>query len=166
MPTSQPDIDSRVRLHVLMPGDVVCAERGDRMQILLGSCITIVLTDALHSVATACHIVFHCANPTRVRTATSCAEVALARMYSMLRARGVTPESCSAYVIGGGNMFPALVSDGDVGQRNAAWAFERLYGDGIPVVLAEVGGPQYRRMTWLVGPDAPRIETVPVPKGL
>ncbi|MCU0686006.1 MAG: hypothetical protein MUF34_27800, partial [Polyangiaceae bacterium] len=48
-------------VHTLMPGDVACADRGERMETLLGSCIAIVLTDRRNTVGAMCHIV-HC-NP-------------------------------------------------------------------------------------------------------
>lgn len=46
-------------VHTLHPGDVVCAERGDRLETLLGSCVAIVLTDPRRTIGAMCHIV-HC----------------------------------------------------------------------------------------------------------
>ena len=40
--------------HVLHPGDVVCVERGERVETLLGSCVAVVLTDARRSIAAVC----------------------------------------------------------------------------------------------------------------
>ena len=45
------------KLHVLHPGDVVCAEQGEQLETLLGSCVAIVLTDPRRTVAVMCHFV-------------------------------------------------------------------------------------------------------------
>ena len=45
-----PTLEPPGPLHTLHPGDVVCAERGDRMETLLGSCVAVVLTDPRRTV--------------------------------------------------------------------------------------------------------------------
>jgi hypothetical protein len=46
-------------VYLLHPGDVVCAERGDTLETLLGSCIAVLLSDRKRTIAAMCHIV-HC----------------------------------------------------------------------------------------------------------
>ena len=41
-------------------------------------------------------------------------------------------------------------------------ALEALAHDGVPVLLADVGGTAYRRVRWTVGPDAPQVSAVAV----
>lgn len=152
-------------LHTLHPGDVVCAERGERLETLLGSCVAIVLTDRRHTVGAMCHIV-HTRQPTDGVPATGAyAEVAFDTMFELLRTRGIDPRQCLAYVYGGGNMFPghfAPTGCGHVGERNAAWVLDELERDGISVLIQDLGGCAYRRLSWTVGPDTPRVISVPV----
>lgn len=76
--------------HVLHPGDVVCVERGERVQTLLGSCVAVVLTDERRSIAAVCHLV-HAGD----------GAMAFETMDAMLSARGFNPRFCEAFVYGG-----------------------------------------------------------------
>ena len=119
---SQPDA-----VHVLHPGDVVCAERGVRLETLLGSCVAIVLTDPRRTVGVMCHVV-HSRLPAHGQQDlnTAYGEAALAAMAQRLLARGIAPALCEAFLVGGGNMFPALVGEAHVGAHNVRWALAAL----------------------------------------
>jgi chemotaxis protein CheD len=143
--------------HTLHPGDVVLAERGDTLETLLGSCVAILLTDPRRTVGAMCHVVHSGAGHT-----TTFAEPALARMVQLLRARGIVPALCEAFVYGGGNMFPALVGDRHVGTGNAAWALQALARERIAVLHQDLGGAGYRRLRWTIGPGQPQLRTTPV----
>ncbi len=149
-------------VHVLHPGDVVCAERGERLETLLGSCVAIVLTDQRRTVGVMCHIVHSRPASNAARAGAAHADVALAAMYGLLRARGLVPTQCEAYVYGGGNMFPGIFMQSHVGDDNAQWALATLAGDGVPVLLDDVGGNTYRRLAWTVGPERPQVIAVPI----
>ena len=149
-------------LHVLQPGDVVCADRGDRLETLLGSCVAIVLTDPRRTVGAMCHIVHSKPASSSARASTAHADVALATMCRLLRARGIEPTLCEAYVVGGGNMFPEIFSQSHVGDDNAQWALDALAQDGVAVLFEDVGGTSYRRLSWTVGPDLPQVIAVPI----
>lgn len=148
--------------HVLHPGDVVCADRGDQLDTLLGSCVAIILTDTRRSIAAMCHLVH--ASPCGVRSQAdgAYAEVALGMMFRLLRQRGITPGLCQAYVYGGGNMFPSQTAQADVGGNNARWALLALQDEGIPVLDQQLGANAYRRVRWTVGPQAPQVHAVQV----
>ncbi|TAK97679.1 MAG: hypothetical protein EPO09_03565 [Aquabacterium sp.] len=146
---------------VLHPGDVALGGRGDRMQTLLGSCVSIILTDPRRTIGAMCHIV-HSTQDTRHRSpSTSDASVALQTMVEMLQSRGLSASLCEAYVYGGGNMFPGLVEGTTVGDHNAQWALEALADMGVNVLSVDVGGNYYRQLHWTVGPDAPKVTAVP-----
>lgn len=145
---------------ILHPGDVVLGERGDRMQTLLGSCVSIVLTDPRRTLGTMCHIV-HSIHDTRHRNlSTSDGEVALQTMVEMLQSRGLSASLCEAYVYGGGNMFPGLVEGETVGDHNVQWALEALTDMGVKVLAVDVGGNFYRQLHWTVGTAAPQVKAV------
>jgi len=149
-------------VQILHPGDVALAGRGERLETLLGSCVAIVLTDPRRTVGAMCHIV-HSKPATAGATVTAAyADVALDRMYTLLRSRGIEPTLCEAYVYGGGNMFPALFAQGHVGDDNARWALAALAHDGVPVLFHDLGGNTYRRLSWTVGPDLPQVVAVAV----
>ena len=155
----QPDAGT---VHVLHPGDVVCADRGDRLETLLGSCVAIVLTDPRRTVGVMCHIVHSRPASSAARASGAHADVALAAMYTLLRARCIEPTQCEAYVYGGGNMFPGIFMQSHVGDDNTEWALDALADDGIPVLLNDVGGDTYRRLAWTVGPDLPQVIAIPI----
>lgn len=150
------------QIHVLHPGDVVCAVRGDRLETLLGSCISVILTDRYRSVACMCHIV-HKDRQTPGDTArTTGAHAAIEAMYERLRTRAFNPLLCEAMVYGGGNMFPHIVPGQHVGAHNADLVLARLQADGIAVIQQDTGGQAYRRLRWTVGEGMPCISAVEV----
>jgi chemotaxis protein CheD len=150
------------QIYTLHPGDVVCGERGDRLETLLGSCVAIVLTDPRRTIGAMCHIV-HAGRPIATTPANAAyADVALATMYQLLRDRGIDPTQCEAYLYGGGNMFPDMVAHGHVGERNARWVRDALAEDGVRMLAQDLGGCAYRRLSWTVGMDAPHVTSVPV----
>jgi chemotaxis protein CheD len=150
------------RVHTLHPGDVAVAERDDRLETLLGSCVAIILTDPRRTVAAMCHVV-HARLPAdgSQHGNTAFGDEAMAAMADGLIARGITPGLCEAYVVGGGNMFPDLVTEAPVGETNARWALDALARGGIAVVYQDLGGAAYRKLGWTVGPNAPDIVAVP-----
>ena len=149
-------------VQVLQPGDVALAERGERLETLLGSCVAIVLTDPRRTLGAMCHIVYSKPATSGAIASAAYADVALERMYTLLRSRGIEPRLCEAYVYGGGNMFPALFAQGHVGEDNAQWALEALAHDGVPVLFHDLGGNTYRRLSWVVGPDMPQVAAVAI----
>ena len=66
----------------------------------------------------------------------------------LLHTHGIRVPLCEAYVVGGGNMFPGIVSSPSVGDVNAQWALGTLAAQGVRVVSADVGGAVYRRLRW------------------
>jgi chemotaxis protein CheD len=90
----------------LLPGDVVLAYASDQLKTLLGSCVSVILTDPRRTVATMCHIV-HVGLPNAANQHnTAYGEVAMHDMFDRLVGVGIPPGRCHAYVYGGGNLFP------------------------------------------------------------
>jgi len=144
----------------LMPGDVADGLAGEQFKTLLGSCVSVILTDPKRTVAAMCHIV-HTSVPNAANTNnTAYGTVALAEMRKRLQRRGVTARLCEAYVYGGGNMFPQFFNERNVGSSNAHWVLEALDYEGIRVVDQCLGGNGYRKVAWTVGPTEPLVETV------
>ena len=151
-----------MRTHVLQPGDVACADGGDRLETLLGSCVAVVIADPRRTLGVMCHIVRCGAKPSAASSAGANGAGALRRMYSLLRARGIEPTLCEAWVIGGGNMFPGMYERSHVGDDNAQWVLAALADDGVRVLWQDIGGNTYRRVGWTVGDGEPDVVAVAV----
>ena len=149
-------------VHVLHPGDVVCVDRDDQVDTLLGSCVAIILTDPRRTIAAMCHLVHASPGGERAPDNAAYAEVALGMMFRLLRKRGINPTLCDAYVYGGGNMFPTQPAQADVGAKNAQWALCALEDAGIRVVDQQLGDNAYRRVRWTVGHHLPQVRAVQV----
>jgi chemotaxis protein CheD len=149
-----------LRVHTLHPGQLAFAERGEQLETLLGSCVAVILTDARRTFGAMCHIV-HASTPVN-QTQDSCAygPLALASMDALLLSRGISPSMCQAYVYGGGNMFPQHYPRGSVGDNNAGWVLDALAGRKVQVLLQDLGGEVYRRLSWTVGPEEPQVTSV------
>jgi chemotaxis protein CheD len=144
----------------LMPGDVALGQQDDQLKTLLGSCVCVILTDARRTVGAMCHIV-HVGKPNAANAKnTAFGEVAMHEMFTRLRAVGVNPMLCDAYVFGGGNMFPKLFDVRHVGDANVDWVLDLLHERGIRVVDHCLGGNGYRKVSWTVGKGDPLVETV------
>lgn len=152
-------------VHVLHPGDVALGGRGDRLETLLGSCVSILLTDPRRTVGVGCHIVHPGPPPAQRPHDTAYAQVAWAAMTGLLRARGISPQLCEAYVYGGGHMFPSQWTTDDVGAGNCAHALRLLQSHGMAVLHQDLGGHWYRRLSWTVGPNPPTVTPVAVDSG-
>jgi chemotaxis protein CheD len=150
----------------LMPGDVVDGMSGDQFKTLLGSCVSVILTDPRRTVAAMCHIV-HVGKPNAANQKnTAYGEVAMQNMFTRLRKIGVNPSMCQAYVFGGGNMFPQLFGGRHVGTANAHWVLDYLDHHHIAIVDQCLGGNGYRKVDWTVGMSEPLVETVFAEQGV
>lgn len=150
-------------VYTLHPGDVALGTAGDRLETLLGSCVAVILTDPRRTVGVMCHIVHTGSVSSHVKKTSAHADVAFQAMYQLLLECGITPSLCEAYVHGGGNMFPGQPNPPvDVGRNNARWVLDSLADKGIRILSQDVGGTTYRRLSWLVGPDAPVVTSVQV----
>lgn len=144
----------------LMPGDVALGRSGDVLKTLLGSCVSVILTDPRRTVGAMCHIV-HVGRPNLANQRnTAYGEVAMQDMFDRLVGIGIPATRCQAYVYGGGNMFPQMFTTTHVGANNARWVMNFLHHHGIVVVGESLEGNGYRKVSWTVGRDQPVVETV------
>jgi chemotaxis protein CheD len=156
-------------IYVLHPGDIACADEGERLQTLLGSCVSICLSSPNHLVGGMCHIMFSGIPPLAQKANTSYAEPAMRKLFADMRVKGVNPMACEAFVYGGGSMFSGDENasiNAKVGERNVAWALDFLSHNGIRLRAKSVGGTHYRKVDWLIGAEAPEVKVVPLERGL
>ena len=151
----------RAAVFDLLPGYVAFGVAGDQFKTLLGSCVSVILTDPRRTVGAMCHIV-HVGRPhPSASRNTAFGEVAMQDMFDRLIGAGIPPARCQAYVYGGGNMFPQIINPSHVGAKNAQWVLDYLDGCGIAVLAQSVGGDGYRKVFWTVGRELPQVEQVP-----
>ena len=144
----------------LMPGHVVLGRAGDQLKTLLGSCVSVILTDPRRTVGVMCHIV-HVGRPTAANAHnTAYGEVAMQEMFDLLIDVAIPPGRCHAFVYGGGNMFPQMFTTTHVGANNTHWVMNYLHDCGITVVDESLGGNGYRKVAWTVGREMPVVDTV------
>ena len=144
----------------LMPGHVVLGRAGDQLKTLLGSCVSVILTDPRRTVGVMCHIV-HVGRPTAANAHnTAYGEVAMQEMFDLLIDVAIPPGRCHAFVYGGGNMFPQMFTTTHVGANNTNWVMNYLHDCGITVVDESLGGNGYRKVAWTVGREMPVVDTV------
>ena len=144
----------------LLPGEVALGLAGDTLKTLLGSCVSVILTDPRRTIGAMCHIV-HVGQPNAANQHnTGYGAPAMADMFQRLRRISVTPEMCEAYVFGGGNMFPQLFRERHVGASNVDWALDYLAARHIHVLDRCLGGNGYRKVSWTVGPAEPLVEAI------
>ena len=150
----------------LMPGDVALGQAGDQIRTLLGSCVSVILTDPRRTVGVMSHIV-HVGKPNAANAKnTAFGDVAMKEMFARLRSVGISPTHCDAYVFGGGNMFPQLFNARHVGDANVNWVLDYLEHHGIHLVDHCLGGNGYRKVSWTVGKGEPLVETVLAEQGI
>jgi len=169
--TRLPDFSSLVNSHgkdgvqELMPGDVALGLNGDQLKTLLGSCVTVILTDPRRTVGAMCHIV-HVSKPSVSNKHNAAyGVVAMHEMFRLLGTVGIVPTLCHAFVYGGGNMFPHLVTSDNVGAKNGRWVMRFLHDHGIRVIEDSLEGAGYRKVSWTVGHGDPFVEMVLIQQG-
>jgi len=143
--------------YTLLPGDVAMGFDGDVLETLLGSCVSVILTDPRRTTGVMCHILHSLKAPAAEANNTAYATQAMQSLFALLRSVGIAPEMCEAFVYGGGNMFPQIFSKFHVGIGNADWALDFLESHAIPVVEQSVGGAFYRKVRWSVGARSPQV---------
>lgn len=144
----------------LLPGDWAVGALGDQFRTLLGSCISVVLTDPRRTVGAMCHIVHAGAPPDDDPDNTAYGLAAMEAMFTGLQRMGIQPQLCEAWIYGGGNMFPELFGHLHVGASNADWVRAFLQRQGITVLDEQVGGNGYRKVSWSVGAHMPQVEFI------
>ena len=109
----------------------------------LGSCVAIVLHDAVAKVGGLAHILLPSpglsrkdANPAKFP------QTAIPRLLELMSGSGAHPRRITARLAGGASMFAALAPPGTIqmGERNVVASRQVLNGHGIPLVAEAVGG--------------------------
>ena len=144
----------------LLPGAVAVGLAGDQFRTLLGSCVSVILTDPRRSIGAMCHIV-HVGRPNTANARnTAYGAPAMTELFARVQQLGINPVLCQAYVFGGGNMFPNVFNEHHVGDANGRWVMDFLHARNMQVLDSNLGGNGHRKISWTVGPREPVVEFV------
>lgn len=132
----------------------------------LGSCVAIVLYDAVARVGGLAHILLP--SPALSRDTDNVAkfpQLALPRLLELMAARGANSKRIAARIAGGASMFASLAPAGTIqmGERNVVATRQALSAAGLPLVAEAVGG-DFGRTVRLVVADG-RVEVSSVAHG-
>jgi chemotaxis protein CheD len=129
---------------IVRVADLQVAGAGDLLVTVgLGSCIAIVLHDALARVGGLAHVLLP--SPALSRADGNPAktpQTAVPRLLELMAKRGASPRRVTARLVGGASMFAALSPPGTIqmGERNVVASRQVLHSHGIPLVGEAVGG--------------------------
>jgi chemotaxis protein CheD len=144
--------DSYFGLHAakIGPGELYASKRDIMIVTVLGSCVSVCLTDALTQMGGMNHFML----PDRAGNSSLLSEPARYGAHAMemlinnLLSMGAQRNRLEAKVFGAGRVLPGMT---DVGARNAQFALEYLEREHIPVKASDVGGKNARKVYMFVG---------------
>lgn len=110
-------------------GDVILAAYG------VGSCVVIVLYDAVFKIGGLAHVMLPLGNDTSSRYPKG----ALKKMLQHMSTRGVSQRDITAKIVGGASMFDIFKRHG-IGKQNVERTRKELRTLGIPIVAEDVFG--------------------------
>jgi len=131
-------------IHWVGIGEVKSAVEGAQLGAILGSCVSVVLWQPEQRFAVMNHILLPRQGRHRKseQADTRFAADSWHMMKERLAHRGISLNSCIAFVAGGGNVIDTL--QGDIGMHNIECMLDLLETAAIPVHTANVGGTNHR----------------------
>jgi chemotaxis protein CheD len=129
----------------------------------LGSCVAIVLHDAVARVGGLAHILLP--SPALSRDTSNPAkfpQLAIPRLLELMAARGASSKRMAARIVGGASMFANLAPAGTIqmGERNVVATRQALGGAGLPLVAEAVGGDFGRTVRLFVADGRVEVSSV------
>jgi chemotaxis protein CheD len=129
----------------------------------LGSCIAIVLHDAVAAVGGLAHVLLP--SPALSRPDANPAKFpqhAVPRLLELMTKAGASPRRITARLVGGASMFASLAPPGTIqmGERNVVASRQVLSGLGIPLIGQAVGGDFGRTVRLFVDSGKVKISSV------
>lgn len=129
----------------LKPGELAVAERPALVSTVLGSCVAVTLFSPRLGVGAICHAMLPLAAG---RDGFKYVDSSLMHMLAQFARLQVPKRELTVKLFGGGDMFESGLPTGgvSVGQQNIQAATTLLRQQGLPVVAADTGGRQGRKL--------------------
>ena len=132
----------------------------------LGSCIAIILYDALARIGGLAHVLLPSpALSHREANPAKCPQTAVPLLLEQMAGRGASPRRITGRIAGGASMFAALAAPGTVqmGERNVVATRNTLMVHSIPLVTEDVGADYGRTVRFRVADG--RVDIMSVAHG-
>lgn len=129
----------------------------------LGSCVAILLHDALAKVGGLAHVLLPSPGLTRDdRNPAKFPQTAVPRLVELMAHLGASPRRITARLAGGASMFAALSPPGTIqmGERNVVASRQVLSSHGIPLVGQAVGGDHGRTVRLLTASGTVQVSSL------
>ena len=113
----------------------------------LGSCVAIILYDAVAQIGGLAHVLLPSESMARDRSnPAKFPASAVALMLAEMTRRGADTRRVRAKLVGGASMFANLIPAGgiNIGERNVTAARDALGGCGVPIVAEDIGSDHGR----------------------
>jgi chemotaxis protein CheD len=145
---AMPPHEERVQVY-LHPGQVFASSTPCEVSTVLGSCVSVLLFDAVRRIGGASHYLL----PFEGRGDGSTprfANAAITQLVSRMMELGSRKRDMVAKVFGGASTLAAAKAYGlTLGEKNVEAARRRLDEEGIPIVAQDVGGSGGRKLVFL-----------------
>jgi chemotaxis protein CheD len=129
----------------------------------LGSCVAILLHDAVARIGGLAHVLLPSPSLTRMDgNPAKFPQTAVPRLLQLMAAGGASPGRITGRLAGGASMFASLAPPGTVqmGERNLVAARHALSVHGVPLIGEAVGGDFGRTVRLRVGDGRVEVSTV------
>jgi chemotaxis protein CheD len=141
-----PARDGSLDSHYLSPGDIVVSMDPCIVTTILGSCVSVCLTDPTIQVGGVNHYLMpHRDGQQSTRFGDSATQILIERLIAL----GCRKERLEAKVFGGACLLCGDTVRGDhLGAQNVHMAYEILWQSGIPVTAEDVDGQRGRKLIY------------------
>jgi chemotaxis protein CheD len=131
----------------LQPGQVHVSAAPCTITTIVGSCVSVCLTDRTLGVGGMNH--FQLPQRTGAESSARYGTIATRQLIDDLLALGCRPEHLEAKVFGGASIVgPLIARAGHLGAKNVRVAYQILWDAGIPVIAEDVEGSKGRKVIY------------------
>ena len=135
---------NETKTHYLLPGGLFAHECEHLVTTVLGSCVSVCLWDPLQKIGGINHFMLPLWNGEGLASPRY-GNIAIDKLIEKVTGLGADPENIRAKVFGGGDV---LTCNGflSIGQRNIELARDHLADAKIPIISADTGGKNGRKL--------------------
>jgi chemotaxis protein CheD len=144
-------------------GELAVAKDQGRLAALgLGSCVAVILYDAMSRVGAMAHVVLPSRDDGRPGGVAKYADQAVPALAEEMRKAGANLRTTTAKLVGGATMFASLVQGGvmHLGQRNVESCRQALRGVGLHTIAEETGEEYGRSVVMDVSDGSVMVRSV------
>ncbi|MCK4739337.1 MAG: chemotaxis protein CheD [Deltaproteobacteria bacterium] len=142
--------------HYLYPGTLFVSRTPFNVTTVLGSCISVTLTDPVSGVGGINHFMIPLWNGEGLATP-KFGNVAIKKLINEMILNGAERKRLQAKIFGGSSLYKNGSSTLDIGRKNIKIAEKMLDEEGIPVTNCDTGGSRGRKVLFFTDTGIVRI---------